>query len=145
MKASLLLLLTAVPLLGADAAKEAVKKDLDKLQGTWVPVSLKYNGEELGNVKFKMVFKGDQATVEGNDEIRKEYAKITFKLDTETNPRCVDLIVTAGVQKDVVMEGIYEVKDGEIKMCVKVFGKDRPTEFASPEGSSIVLVVLKRE
>ena len=33
----------------------------------------------------------------------------------------------------------------EIKVCAKVIGKERPAEYASPENSRIVLMVLKRE
>ena len=42
------------------------------------------------------------------------------------------------------MEGIYQLKDDELKICLKVLGGDRPSEFNAPEGSSIVLMVLKR-
>jgi hypothetical protein len=38
------------------------------------------------------------------------------------------------------------VKDEEMTICAKVFGnKERPTDFESPEGASIVLLVLKRD
>jgi uncharacterized protein (TIGR03067 family) len=56
-----------------------------------------------------------------------------------------DLTVSIGTQKDAKMEGIYEVKGDEFKLCVKVFGNDRPTTFDSPEGSSVALVVFKKE
>ena len=95
--------------------------------------------------KLKFVFKGDQASVEGNAAVKKEYAKISFKLDPSTTPGCVDMTIGAGVQKDAVIEGIYQLKDDELRICARVFGKDRPIEFSSPEGSSIVLLVLKRE
>src|ERR1700730_9134940 len=141
-------IVVAILLLGADEPKEVVKKEVAKLQGTWVPTSLNYNGKDMtndGKVKFKLVFKGDQATLEGAAAVQKEYGKITFKLDPETTPKCVDLVISAGSQKDAVLEGIYELKDDELKSCAKVLGKERPAEFSSPEGSSIVLLVLKKE
>jgi uncharacterized protein (TIGR03067 family) len=148
MKANVLLFLVAGLLVTADAPTEAAKKELDQLQGTWTPVKLEYNGKDLsadGKSRFRFVFKGDQATVEGNDEVRKHYAKVTFKLDPSATPKWVDLTVAAGIQQDAVIEGIYELKDDTLTLCAKVFGKERPTEFASPDGSSIVLLVLKRE
>ena len=39
---------------------------------------------------------------------------------------------------------VAEGQDDELRLCAKVFGKDRPSEFAAPGGSSIALVVLKR-
>jgi uncharacterized protein (TIGR03067 family) len=135
-------------LIAADDPKGAAKKELDKLQGTWTTVSLQYNGKDFATDtkgKLRFVFKGDQATVEASDEIKREYAKVTFKLDPATSPCCVDLTVTAGTQKNAVMEAIYELKGDEFKLCAKVFGKERPSEFASPAGSSIALLVLKRD
>jgi uncharacterized protein (TIGR03067 family) len=139
-------LLVLVVLLVPAVAQDA-KKDREQLQGTWAPIKLIYNGEDLTNdntVKFKLVFKGDHLTVKGTEEVEKEYAKLTFKLDTTAKPKLMDLAVKAGAQKDPV-EAIYELKKDELKICAMVFGKGRPTEFASPAGTNFVLVVLKRE
>jgi uncharacterized protein (TIGR03067 family) len=133
---------------GPDKQDDAVKKELKKLQGAWVSSSVTYNGKEYfadGKPGLRFVFKGDVATIEGNDAVKKEYAKLRVKLDPSTTPRLLDMTITEGVQKDAAMEGIYELKDDELKFCVKVFGNDRPTKFEAPAGSSIALVVLKRE
>jgi uncharacterized protein (TIGR03067 family) len=129
---------------GADKAKE----DLKKLEGTWKATALTYNGKDFladGKGGFQFVFNGAEATIQGNDKVKKEYGKIRLKLDPSTTPRTVDITVTDGIQKDAVIEGIYELKDAELRICAKVFGNERPTEFAAPEGSSIVLLVLKRD
>ena len=138
-----ILLLTA-----ADEPKDAAKKDLAKLQGIWTPTSMVFNGKDHsveGKGAFKMVFKGDIASVEGSDEIKREYAKVRFTLQPGFKPKLVDLEIVGGSQEKAKMEGVYEITGDEFRICVKVFGNDRPTEFASAEGSSVVLVVLKRE
>lgn len=148
MKLRVVLLVTAGLVLAADDPKDLAKKELAKLQGTWTTASLIYNGKDLsddGKLKLRFVIKDGQGTIEGNDQVKKEYAKITFKLDPSTSPRCVDMSIDAGVQKDAVIEGIYEWKDDEFKICAKVLGKERPLKFESTEGSSIVVIVLKRE
>jgi uncharacterized protein (TIGR03067 family) len=148
MRAKLLLALAVGLLTAAEAPKETASKDLKKLQGAWKSASLVYNGKDLsaeGKGNFRLVFKGDRATVEGNDAIKKEYARVTFKLDPTTTPPCVDITVTGGVQKDAVIEGIYKLKGDEFTVCAKILGKERPAKFESPEGSSIVLLVLKRD
>jgi uncharacterized protein (TIGR03067 family) len=125
-----------------------VSKELEPLQGIWTTSALTYNGKDFlanGKTGFQFVFKGDEATVEGNDAVKKEYAKIKVKLDQATTPKCIDITVTGGIQLNAVIEGIYELAEDEFKLCAKVFGKERPAEFASPEGSSTVLLVLKRE
>ena len=142
MRASIGLCLLAIIMLGAVGAGDA-KKDLDKFAGAWNLSELTYDGK-AHNLKFKIVFKGNEGTVEGNDKVTNEYAKIKFKLDSAAKPKTMDITIAAGSQADATMEGIYELKDDELRICVKVFGKDRPKEFAAPEGSSIVLLMLKR-
>jgi uncharacterized protein (TIGR03067 family) len=145
MRLKLLLPVVACLLVAASDTDEAAKKDLDKLRGTWETASLTYNGKDhAADAKFRFVFKGDQAVVTGNQAIEKEYAKLKFKLDPTTTPRCADITVAGGVQLNAVIEGIYELKGDELRLCLKVFGQDRPLEFASPAGSSIALLVMKR-
>jgi uncharacterized protein (TIGR03067 family) len=142
------LLAAAVALVGADAAKDSPKEESKELQGTWRTVSLTYNGKEMpryGGGKLKFVIKGEVITVEADAAVKKEYAKLKFVPDPSTTPKCLDLTVVGGSQKDAVLEGIYELKGDELKLCAKVFGKDRPTKFESPEGESVALLVLKRE
>jgi uncharacterized protein (TIGR03067 family) len=148
MKTKLLFVAVAGLLLAADDAKDAVKKDIEKLQGTWIASSLRYNGKDHdtnGKFRLQFVFKGDKVTVESSDEVKKEYAKLTFKIDPSAKPAQVDMLITSGNQKDAKVEGIYAIDKDELKICAKVFGNERPTEFASEEGSSVVLIVLKRE
>jgi uncharacterized protein (TIGR03067 family) len=122
------------------------KKELDPFQGTWLIEELEYNGADFKNkVKISFVIKGDVMSIEGDGAVKKDYAKMTFKLDSSTTPKCLDLKVTDGGQLDVTMEGIYELKGDELRLCLKVFGQDRPTEFKSAEGSSIALLKLKRQ
>ncbi len=131
---------------GITTADETGKKDLANLQGTWVVQTLHYNGKDMGDrYKLSLVVKGKTATVEGNEAVKKEYARVELKLDPSTTPKCLDLGIVGGTQKDAVLEGIYEIQGDELKLCVKVLGKDRPGKFESPEGDSIALVVLKRQ
>src|SRR5262249_28395891 len=105
---------------------DAVKGEIKKLQGVWKTAALTYNGKDFladGKLSINFVFKGDVATIEANDEVKKEYAKIRVKLDPSTTPKIMDMTVLGGVQKDTVIEGIYELKGDELKICAKVFGK----------------------
>ena len=66
MKTKAVLILVVGLLVAADDPKDAAKKELDKLQGSWTTASVVYNGKDYadGNGKIKFVFKGDLATVE---------------------------------------------------------------------------------
>lgn len=142
MKATIGLCLIALFTLGAGGTNDA-KKELEKFAGNWEVDGLTYDGKQH-NLKFKMVFKGNDGVVEGNDKVTNEYAKIKFKIDPEAKPKAIDITIAAGSQTDAKMEGIYEFKDGELRICVKVFGNQRPSEFAAPEGSSSVFLTLTR-
>jgi uncharacterized protein (TIGR03067 family) len=132
----------AILVLGAGEATDA-KKETAKFQGTWNLSALTYDGEEH-KLKFKIVFKGNEGVVEGNDQVETEYAKIKFKLDPAASPKNMDITVIGGSQTDSKMEGIYELKDDELRICAKVFGGGRPSEFKAPDGSTTVLLVLKK-
>ena len=143
------LLLLTLSLIAADAPKDDSKKDLEKLKGTWAIASITYDGGEVpGDIVSKLKFevKGDQWTVKGEDEVAKEYGQATLKLDASAKPRLIDFHVGVGSEKGAEIEGIYEWNGAdEIKICAKVIGKERPTEFASAENSRVALMVLKRE
>jgi uncharacterized protein (TIGR03067 family) len=94
--------------------------------------------------KFKFVFKDDVVTVEGEAKLTKEYGKIKVKLDPAATPKLMDLSIAVGSQKDASIEGIYELKEDELRICAKVLGSERPNKFESPDGTSVVLLKLKR-
>ncbi len=144
MRLAFALLLTLGSTISAGDAKNA-KKELAKFDGVWNVTEVKYNGKDHSKLKFNFVFKGGEIVVEGDDKIKVEYARLKVKIDTTTTPKLFDLTVGAGIQKGADMEGIYELKGDELRICVKVFGKDRPSEFSSPDGSSIALLVMKRQ
>jgi uncharacterized protein (TIGR03067 family) len=141
------LLILAGTLLGVDA-KEDAKKVVDQVQGSWTTTSLIFSGKDVSNedyAKLRFVFKGDEAVIEGSDQVKKEYARIGFKFDPSTAPHLVDMSIKAGTQKDTVIEGIYELKGDELRICARVIGNERPADFTSAENSNVALIVLKRE
>jgi uncharacterized protein (TIGR03067 family) len=134
-----LLLLAGV--LGAE--EKTANKDLEQLQGKWTIETLTVNGNDEykdGGTKIVLTFQGDKGTFELG-KVNDDYRKFTIKIDPSTNPKCMDL--TFGDRKEV-MEAIYEIKGDELRICVHLEGKNRPTEFAAPEGSNTALAVAKR-
>ena len=130
------------------AQDDAVKKELAQLEGVWQVVSME-EGKQAGpdNWKtIKFVFKGNVLTFKGDDAVSKKVGKITIVVDPTTTPRTIDLKAVEGSEKGLILEGIYEIKGDEMKLCVRGEpGADRPLEFATKEGSKLVLFVLKRE
>jgi uncharacterized protein (TIGR03067 family) len=147
MKARCLALLAVGLLLAADDPKDAKKKDLDRLQGTWAAASVEYNGDKVEADLVKnltIVLDGDTMTIKGESAEVKKYGKATLKIDPTTTPKIIDITISAGDEKGTTFEGIYEVDKDAWKLCVKLAGKERPTKFESKADTQDVLAVFKR-
>jgi uncharacterized protein (TIGR03067 family) len=146
-----MLLGSAVGQTTKDAPKETPKdspagKEVEKLQGEWKVTHLLYNGKDMTE-KFPLsfTFKGETATLEGDNAVLKEYPKLKFKLDPSTTPKIADVTVVGGVQDLATLEGIYEIKGDELQICLKVFAQDRPSDFTAEANSNNALLKLKRQ
>jgi len=138
-------------LLGADTQKDdAVKTETNKLQGTWRIVNAEREGAKAPDDEIKkttLVIKGDKLTVRKTENAAKPEEKNTemsFTLDPTKNPKWIDVTYTDGERKGESSQGIYELKDDTLKICMSR-GTMRPSEFESKPESQRHLMVLKRE
>jgi uncharacterized protein (TIGR03067 family) len=104
--------------------------DLKALQGTWQATSYELKGQTAPPefvAKGRYAFEKEQLTMFEGEEI---VGKVRIVLHPETSPKGIDWINEApGQGKGGKVEGIYEIKDGTLKLC---FSKSkRPTEFVS--------------
>jgi uncharacterized protein (TIGR03067 family) len=127
------------------AADDKTASDAKELQGVWQVISLEANGEARPDDEareLQIVFKGDEIFAvkpQGEDPRSK------FKVDSSKTPKTIDLRPVA--EKDKIVAGIYSLKDGQLKLCINIFGQDttkRPTEFKTHEGDGVAFAVLKR-
>ena len=134
---------------GAAAAQEdAGKKELAALAGDWRLVKGEANGESANDYVIEnltCVIKGDRLTFGGIKPLTDKFSELTIKIDGSTTPKCIDLTVQAGSLKDDILEGIYECKEDELRLCFYVGKGNRPLEFKAEGGSDRVLLELKRE
>ena len=140
MKRYVLLALAAGLLVGADDAKDELKK----LEGTWTMASGEKDGKALAEQTIKgakLVFKGGQHDVKVGDDIFKG----THKVDPSQKPKTIDATDTDGPFKGKTVYGIYEVDGDTFKVCFAAPGKDRPKEFSTKSGTGHILHVWKRE
>ena|SRR6516164_5291669 len=118
---------------------EARAQELKKLQGTWIVVEAKQDGENLKMKGDKMVFKNNLFTIftkpaEWEGEVL---------LDPTMSPKRIDLHHRRGMLRDKKWEGIYNLEDGKLTLCYAE-GKARPKTFAPQIGSRQILIVLER-
>jgi uncharacterized protein (TIGR03067 family) len=149
MRMHMLTALAAGLMVAADTPNEdAVKKDYQRLSGTWRLISAVRDGKAVpeDQVKKTQLFTdGDKFTVTGDSELGTS-AKGTFTIDPTKNPKAVDSIQGEGPEKGKKVLGIYEIIDDNTKRaCWAPPGKERPTEFTSKPGSGHLLQVWKRE
>ena len=130
-----------------DAPKDSPDaKETEKVQGEWKVTQLVYDGKDMtAKIPLTFTFKGDTATVEGDGDTKKDYAKLKFKFDPSTTPKIVDVSVIGGMQADLKFEGIYEIKGDDLQLCLKVFVQDRPADFTAEANSNNALLKLKRQ
>ena len=139
--------LLALFLAGAATPRKDSKEDRQKLQGNWTATAIEFHGRPaLGDAvkDLQLEIAGDNMTLKGEGPDLDKYARFTWKLDPTATPKIIDITLTAGADKGAVLEGIYELKNDEWKLCVTVFGKDRPKEFKSSADSHSVVAVFKR-
>ncbi|HEV3262550.1 MAG TPA: TIGR03067 domain-containing protein [Gemmataceae bacterium] len=129
-------------LVAADKAKEDAKDDQKNIQGTWTAVSIEQGGEKLAEEKVKdsrITFGADgKAHMKHGDKAQ----ELTYELDSAKKPKQITLKGDDGK----TMLGIYKLDGDDLTICI--CGEDsneRPTEFATKDGTKTHLVVLKRE
>jgi uncharacterized protein (TIGR03067 family) len=150
MKRSLLALaVLAAGAAPAAAQPEAAKKDLDRMQGTWVLIGGRINGRDVTPNEAQIadivvVIKGDEmrAIFKGkpSDSVSR------MKLDPSKSPAQVDTEDIEGPGKGTKNYGIYAV-DGEIlKLCIRDKANGRPPAFDSKEEGNFddCYLILKR-
>jgi uncharacterized protein (TIGR03067 family) len=124
--------------------------DLDKLQGTWLTVSLVNDGKTLVDEKTapkegratKLVYRGNAWLIKVGD---RTVAGGKFKIDATKKPKEIDIMDETGMTNEKTKLGIYELDGDTYRYCLAPAGKPRPAEFTSKEGSGHSLGVSRRE
>jgi RNA polymerase sigma-70 factor (ECF subfamily) len=122
---------------GETAAASSARDSTDReaLEGTWVAVSGRRSDREMSPETLqtwgRLIFAGETFAREGAEPRRG-----TYTLEPTRTPREIDLNTDG-----VVWKGIYEVKEGMLKLALRV-GDERPREFTSRD---VQLIVLRKE
>jgi uncharacterized protein (TIGR03067 family) len=134
----------------AAAAPQGAKAlDAKALAGTWEPTMSQRGGNvepEEQSKRHRLIFDGDRFTITRDGDV---ILKGTYKLKADAKPAQIDMTIEESQQADdrgKVVKGIIELTGDGLKWCTSgPRGTDRPTEFASEDGSRDMYVLLKRE
>lgn len=115
--------------------------DLQKLQGTWLMLTLEMEGQQYPTGGSRIVIRGDRFV---SLNMGAEYEG-SVRLDESQSPKTFDLLFEKGPEKGNQSLGIYELEGDRWKICLGLAGKRRPTKFAAEKGTGHALEMLERE
>ncbi len=114
------------------------------MQGTWKIESFINNGETLSNDTFsswRRIVKDDRVIWKRGDEVLVELA---IKYNPRAKPMTLDSTIQTGEGKGQTLLAIYELNDGELRVCAAPPGKPRPRDFSSTPGSDQLFYSARR-
>jgi uncharacterized protein (TIGR03067 family) len=121
------------------------RKDLERLQGTWIVVSMEREGEAMPKEEIEgrnCVYDKDAFTLKAGDQARR-FGLVT--LDPSRKPKAINTWDLNGPYTDATVPGIYELEGDTLKLCFSRPGASRPTEFSTKSGGGLILVVYQRK
>ena len=118
--------------------------DLKAMEGTWKVESAEAGGKKVESDELKEIvvkITGDRYEVKVKDKLDAG----TLKLDETQKPKSMDATDTEGLDAGKVVKAIYELSGDTLRVCYAIEGGERPTEFATKEGSPVLMLTYKRE
>ena len=118
--------------------------DAKAMEGTWKVESAEAGGKPLELADLMAVvlkITGTRYEVTIKDKLDGG----TLALDEKQTPKTLDATDTEGDDVGKVVKAIYEVSGETMKVAYTLDGGERPKEFATKEGSPVLLVTYKRE
>lgn len=129
---------------GAPALKDPPKKEVN-IVGEWVVESQTTGGRVLKTTAETIYTFG----AEGGWTITRKAGKAvgvgsrTYTVDPKADPPAIDLKLSAAAARPTY-QGIVKVEGDRLTLCYTRSADERPTKFESPEGSNVILIVLRR-
>jgi uncharacterized protein (TIGR03067 family) len=136
----------AVLAVGGVAQAQTLDEEMKKWAGYWKPQSVVFEGkEQMPNPNARAsitlaVQDGEYRMYVLSDAKRKLHLRL-FTADLRLDPasKVFELTVKDGEKKGQKRHGIYELKDGQLRICYGPGEKPRPTKFEAPPGSEYFL------
>lgn len=135
---------TSITILTAPSLRSRAADDAKTIDGTWVVASAELAGDPFPDE----IRKGIKLTLEGGNYtaiLGAQPDKGTVKVDSSTNPKSLEIIGTDAPNKGRTIHAIYEVTEGNLKICYDLSGTSKPTEFKTAQGTKLLLANYVRE
>ena len=141
---SRILIACALGLWPAVTRADEPKGDKTAIQGTW---ELTARGKPAipDVVCERVVFKGDKLTFHYKLDGKRSTTECTFKLDPTADPKQIDFTRADEDKKGKPYLGIYELKDGKLRLNYRGPGSTRPKDFKDESAGNDVTVQYEFE
>lgn len=134
--------LTANRLLDDEAPRVSSVSDHDRLQGKWVPISVKFRGEDLTAEQLSRMaieLNGDRAALTDPDSGVAQTGR--FSIDATRSPKHIDFIAPDASER---MPGIFEFDGEQLKLAWCDGDYARPPDFEPAQTPDHMTAVLKQ-
>lgn len=132
--------------LAQNSNEEKAKKDLQRMQGTWIMHALEINGKEVPAKQFEdtqLTIKADEYNTKVKDRTPPGFR---LKLDPSKDPRAVDMIQTLPDGSQKTIKGIYKVENDTLVICRGLTEEqERPGQFATWPNTNYFVVTWKKQ
>jgi len=146
--AALLLLGATGPSFAAEVGGDEAKKELKKLQGTWVMVSGELSGKKAADEhvsRSKVVYEGDKLQIIVPNQTPETIVAEIVKIDPTKKPKEMHFIRKNGPNAGKTLIGIYEFEgDDQYKFALDPAGASALKDFVTKDGTGHVRNTWKR-
>jgi uncharacterized protein (TIGR03067 family) len=136
----------AVLTVGGTAQAQSPDEAMKKWAGYWKPQSVIYAGQEQmpdpkSRAAITLVVRDGEYRMYVLSDAKRQLHLRLFTADLRLDPvsKSFELTVKDGDKKGQKRHGIYEVTNGQLKICYGPAEKPRPTKFEAPPGSEYFL------
>jgi uncharacterized protein (TIGR03067 family) len=117
--------------------EEISMSDQENIQGIWQLNTGERGGKPFPDDVVKgVLFDGDKLTTKVKDRA----TTFAFKLFPDQMPKAIDLDMDG-----TIGQGIYRLEGNTLTIVHTEAGQDRPSEFATKDGTPLTMMVLKRQ
>ena len=156
MKPLCVLILGTISLIAVDEKEDEAKKELKKLEGTWVLTAVEWDGEKpapqdvTSDARCEFTIRGNKYTTGQVGAIYKR-GEGFLRIDPSKKPKTIDLSKTEAFNVGETSYEIYELDGDTLKKTSvqkereKVKPEDRPKDFKTAPKSTVHVTYWKRK
>jgi len=125
--------------------RKAARSESARLQGKWTVLDMEDSGEKVpAEVRLTLIeFADDKLFLSNAQSTQSNRIEMKFSINPSTMPKSLEIVAVTGDGSKVMMKGIYEFGEDQLRLCWNDSGHGRPKGFetnATTQGMSFQLM-----